>query len=219
MYKILSIKQLYIYICVCVSCESVCIYPVQLVCTFFLHISAYIIIYLVYSILSCTFYFIEHLFIFILISFFSYLYLCIFSCVVTYNCTVHGADLTYISLLVIFCIIVHVTNTNLESWMVYMGWLCMRCCEVTLWTGISMLLLPCVGGVHTDLYSSCTRTDSSSSASVWGRAQRGNLHLLSLLACFYHHWGNASLPDFTVLDLCCVGKKSESGLFENTQRR
>ncbi len=95
--------------------------------------------------------------------------------------------------------------------MVYMGWLCMRCCEVTLWTGISMLLLPCVGGVHTDLYSSCTRTDSSSSASVWGRAQQGNLHLLSLLACFYHHWGNASLPDFTVLDLCCVGKKSESG--------
>ncbi len=34
-----------------------------------------------------------------------------FSCVnVTCNCTVHGADLTYISLLVIFCIIVYVTN-------------------------------------------------------------------------------------------------------------
>ncbi len=33
--------------------------------------------------------------------------LCIFSCVcVTYNCTVHGADLTYISLLIMFCIIV-----------------------------------------------------------------------------------------------------------------
>ncbi len=49
-------------------------------------------------------------------SFFSpYLYLCIFSCVcISYNCTVHGADLTYISLLIIFCIIVYVTNTNLE---------------------------------------------------------------------------------------------------------
>ncbi len=46
----------------------------------------------------------------------SYLYLCIFSCVcVTYNCTVHGVDLTYISLLVIFCIIVYVTDKNIES--------------------------------------------------------------------------------------------------------
>ncbi len=33
----------------------------------------------------------------------------------TYNCTVHGADLTYISLLVIFHIIMYVTNKNLES--------------------------------------------------------------------------------------------------------
>ncbi len=50
-------------------------------------------------------------------TFFSpYLYLCIFSCVcISYNCTVHGADLTYISLLIIFFIIVYVTNTNLES--------------------------------------------------------------------------------------------------------
>ncbi len=31
-----------------------------------------------------------------------------------YNCTVHGPDLTYISLLIIFCIVVYVTNTNLE---------------------------------------------------------------------------------------------------------
>ncbi len=47
----------------------------------------------------------------------SYLYLCIFSSVcVTYDCIVHGADLTYISLLFIFCIIVYVTNKNLESW-------------------------------------------------------------------------------------------------------
>ncbi len=39
----------------------------------------------------------------ILFVFLSYLYLCIFSCVCdTYTCTVHGADLTYILLLVIF---------------------------------------------------------------------------------------------------------------------
>ncbi len=43
-----------------------------------------------------------------LFHFFPYLYLCIFSCVcVPYNCTVHGAAVTYISLLVIFCIIVY----------------------------------------------------------------------------------------------------------------
>ncbi len=74
--------------------------------------------------MSCAVYFIAFLFIillfFILIYIFyfifSYLYLCIFSCVyVTYNCTVHGVNLTYISLLFIFCIIVYVTNTNLES--------------------------------------------------------------------------------------------------------
>ncbi len=86
---------------------------------------------LVYSILSAHFilvhilFYILLFFIFILIFFtyfFPYLYLCIFSCVcIPYNCTVHGADLTYISLLVIFCIIVYVINTNLEvmtkSWL------------------------------------------------------------------------------------------------------
>ncbi len=35
-------------------------------------------------------------------------------CCVAYNCTVHGADLTYISLLVIFCIIVYVMNKTLN---------------------------------------------------------------------------------------------------------
>ncbi len=48
----------------------------------------------------------------ILFLFFSYLYLCRFSCAVTYNCTVHGADLTYISPLVIFCMW---KNKNLQS--------------------------------------------------------------------------------------------------------
>ncbi len=76
-------------------------------CTFCL------IFYYFYTI--CNFFY----FIFYFICF-PYLYLCIFSCVfVTYNCTVHRADLTYISLLVIFCIIIYVTNTNLESLELY----------------------------------------------------------------------------------------------------
>ncbi len=37
-------------------------------------------------------------------------------CCVTYNCTVHWADLTYISLLIIFCIIEFVTNKTLNPW-------------------------------------------------------------------------------------------------------
>ncbi len=50
-------------------------------------------------------------------SFFSYLYLCIFSCVcVSYNCTVHGANLNYISLMVILSIIVYETNKKQKSW-------------------------------------------------------------------------------------------------------
>ncbi len=89
--------------------------------TFFLELN-------IYSILSCTFYliyfFVLLLFLFLLhFILFSYLYLCIFSCVcVTYNCTVHGADLTYISLRIIFCIIVYVTNKNLESIHKGSGW-------------------------------------------------------------------------------------------------
>ncbi len=63
-------------------------------------------------IFDCTFY--SFLFIFFT-SFFSYLYLFKFSCVcVTYNCTVHGADLTYISMLLIFCIIMYVMNKILK---------------------------------------------------------------------------------------------------------
>ncbi len=42
------------------------------------------------------------------------IFMYILLCCVAYNCTVHGADLTYISLLVIFCIIVYVMNKNLE---------------------------------------------------------------------------------------------------------
>ncbi len=54
---------------------------------------------------------------FFLLLFFSYLYLCIFSCVcVSYNCTVHGANLNYISLMVILSIIVYETNKKQKSW-------------------------------------------------------------------------------------------------------
>ncbi len=57
---------------------------------------------------------------FFLPHFFPYLYLCIFSCVcIPYDCTVHGADLTYILLLVIFCIIVYVTNKTLTNIIIY----------------------------------------------------------------------------------------------------
>ncbi len=109
-----------------------CKYPLQPVCTFFLHIPAYIIIIKStvyysahYFIAYFIFYFIIFYFLFLLFifyTFFSSLYLCIFSCVyISYNFTVHGADLTYISLLIIFCIIVYVTNTNLESWAVVLG--------------------------------------------------------------------------------------------------
>ncbi len=48
---------------------------------------------------------------------FLHTYIYVYSLVcVTYNCIVHGADLNYISLLVIFCIIVYVTNKILNPW-------------------------------------------------------------------------------------------------------
>ncbi len=80
-------------------------------CTFLLISIQYTVLHIL---LYCTFYFIFYSFLFFFFS--PYLYLCILSCVcIPYNCTVHGADLTYISLLVvIFCIIVYETNT--KSW-------------------------------------------------------------------------------------------------------
>ncbi len=50
--------------------------------------------------------------------FYLYLYIRIFSCVVTFlHCPLSGPDLIYISLLIIFCIIEYVTNKrNLEPW-------------------------------------------------------------------------------------------------------
>ncbi len=90
-----------------------------------LHILSYILLFfysycfIFYLLLAFTCFSKSLLLLFILL-FLSYQYLCIFSCFcVTYNCTVHGADLTYILLLVIFHIIMNVTNKrdlDLESW-------------------------------------------------------------------------------------------------------
>ncbi len=96
-----------------------CIYPVQPVCTFLLHIPAYIIIYYVHSILYCTFYFIAHFTLFFLFLFLTYIYIYIYiySCVVLHilHCPLSGPDPTYISLLIVSCIIEYVTNKkNLE---------------------------------------------------------------------------------------------------------
>ncbi len=77
-------------------------------------------IQVIFNLFNLVLIFYSFLFFYLIFIFFlhfsSYLYLCIFSCVcVTYNCTVHVVNLTYISLLVIFCIMLYVTNTNLES--------------------------------------------------------------------------------------------------------
>ncbi len=56
-----------------------------------------------------------HILIFLIFFYFN-LYLCIFSCVVLHilHCPLSGPDLTYISLLIIFCIIEYVTNKTLN---------------------------------------------------------------------------------------------------------
>ncbi len=51
----------------------------------------------------------------VLHSFFIFIFMYILCVCIPHNCTVHGADLTNISLLVILCIIVYVTNKNRES--------------------------------------------------------------------------------------------------------
>ncbi len=100
----MDIKKNVFYKLLCKYPVLLCICPVQPVCTFLF------ILLFIKSTVYCP----AH---FILFFFFSlYQYLCIFSCVcIAYNCTVHAVDLTYISLLVIFCITVCVTNTNLAS--------------------------------------------------------------------------------------------------------
>ncbi len=99
-----------------------CCYVANSSCAFLL------ILVFIKSTIYCTFYFyctfilncILFLFLFFT-SFIYHTYIYVYSLVffIPYNCTVHGADLTYISQLVVFCIIVYVTNTNLESLDVY----------------------------------------------------------------------------------------------------
>ncbi len=82
-------------------------------CTTCLHIPAYsILLFIKYTVYCPAHCILLHILLFFT-SFFSYLYLFKFSCV-TYNRTVHGADLTYISLLLIFCIIMYAMNKILK---------------------------------------------------------------------------------------------------------
>ncbi len=64
-------------------------------------------------------FFIAHfLLLYCLLLFIFYLYLCLFSCVVLHilHCPLSGPDLTYISLLIKFCIIEYVMNKTLNPW-------------------------------------------------------------------------------------------------------
>ncbi len=106
LYLILTVSFAHNTFCVLVSLCFIYFFGIAATCqpcTTCLHIPLlYIPAYLniqVYSILSCTFFYILFFIsYFLLISFYVY-----FLCVVFYNiCTVHGADLTHISLLVIY---------------------------------------------------------------------------------------------------------------------
>ncbi len=69
-----------------------------------------------HSILSCTFYFIAHIILlYFFLLFFTNIY--VYSLVLCYNilhCPLSGPDQTYISLLIIFCIIEYVMNKTLK---------------------------------------------------------------------------------------------------------
>ncbi len=102
----------------------------NLFCTFLLHIPVYIIFIkstvdcIAHFILfHCTFYSLFYFLFYFILSFFhifsySYLYLYIFSCVMFHflliflHCPLSGPVLTYISLLIIPCMIVYVTNNK-----------------------------------------------------------------------------------------------------------
>ncbi len=91
---------------------------VQPICTF---LSCTVMLILIFK---STVYYHVHYFIFcsLYLFFIIHFILCILLCVVFYNiCTVHGADLTHISLLVnTFCIIVYVTNKS-WTWTLYLS--------------------------------------------------------------------------------------------------
>ncbi len=118
---------------------------VQPVCTF---LSRTVMLILIFN---STAYCHAHSFIFYILFFISYflfiLFYVYFPCVVFYNiCTVHGADLTHISLLVnTLCIIVYVTNKtwNLKTWSFHSQW----------WFGLPCHLLVLVHCVFWSLQS------------------------------------------------------------------
>ncbi len=97
------------------SALLLCMYPVQPVCTFLLHIPACIIIYKVHSILFCTFYIIAHFILryFIFLFFLHLTYIYVYSLLLCYIfCTVYWAELTWLTFhyWFIFCIIEYVTD-------------------------------------------------------------------------------------------------------------
>ncbi len=90
----------------------ICIAAMFIPCTTCLHILLahpclyYYLLSLQYTVLHILLFFIFYSSLLIFLPKFMYILLCC----VTYNCTVHWADLTYISLLIIFCIMEYVTN-------------------------------------------------------------------------------------------------------------
>ncbi len=106
---------------------AMCTYPVQPVCTSLLFILLFInpqYTVFLHILLFCTFYFIAH---FTLISpfFYIYIYIYIYALVLSIiififiilHCPLSGPDFTYISLLIIPCIIYYVTNKQtLKPW-------------------------------------------------------------------------------------------------------
>ncbi len=124
---------------------AMCTYPVQPICTFsctsVFFINIFLLIFIIHSILYCTFYLIAYLthFILLFVPFFIltyiYIYIYILLCYVSFvlllifisfsilllllffffALPLSGPVLTYISLLIIPCMIVYVTN-NKEPW-------------------------------------------------------------------------------------------------------
>ncbi len=105
--KIFTILH-HLYCCYVYIPSTTCLHiPLAHPCLYYYLLSPqYIVLHILFY---CIFYSLFFLIIF-------YLYLCLSSCVVLhiFHCPLSGPDLTYISLLIIFCIIEYVTN--LEPW-------------------------------------------------------------------------------------------------------
>ncbi len=81
-------------------------------CCYVYSCTSLLILLFLKSTVYCPAHFIAHL----VLPYFFYLYLCIFSCVVLHilHCPLSGPDLIYISPLIIFCRIEYVTNKSLN---------------------------------------------------------------------------------------------------------